>query len=170
MLYIRFKVDGVVYNQRTGLADTARNRKKAEQLEYVARQLVLDGKAHQLKIPAIPFSDAAEQFLNWADGENAGDKHGTYLRIKSSFTSVREFFGRKTVSGITDGQIEDFKSYRRKMGVKEVSLGSMAKFWRLPDWRLSPMIFGIRSRRGRPLTVCRCRCWRPRWATPTSAA
>lgn len=120
--YVRFAVDGVEYSEPTGLAATERNKKKALAMEATARQLVLDGKAHFLKIQAIPFNEAAASFLSWADGEYSGEKHGTFLRIRSSFGFIRHFFGKAIVSSITEGHIEDFKSARRKIGIKEVSI------------------------------------------------
>jgi|HubBroStandDraft_1064217.scaffolds.fasta_scaffold98713_2 integrase len=119
--YIRFEVDGVEYSRPTGLEATERNRRKATQMEAQARQLVIEGKSHYLRIQSIPFGDAATQFLSWAEGEY-GEKRGTYLRIRSSFGFARQFFDRATVSGITEGDLEDFKAARRKMEVKEISI------------------------------------------------
>jgi integrase len=120
--YVRFEVDGVEYSKPTGLEATERNRRKAEQMEAQARQLVIEGKSNYLKIKSIPFNEAATGFLQWAEGEYPGDKRGTYLRIRSSFGFARVFFDRAIVSGITEGDIEDFKAARRKMNVKEISI------------------------------------------------
>jgi integrase len=131
--YVRFVADGVEYSQPTGLEATERNRKKAQQMEATARQLVLDGKAHILRLVVIPFSEAAISFLNWAEGEYGGESRNTYLRIRSSFSYAQLFFGKALVSAITTGHIEDFKSARRKMKIKEVSLRhdlhSLSLFW-----------------------------------------
>jgi len=120
--YVRFEVDGVEYSKPTGLEATERNRRKAEQMEAQARQLVIEGKSHYLKIKSIPFNEGAAGFLQWAEGEYPADKRGTYLRIRSSFAFARKYFDRAIVSGITEGDIEDFKAQRRKMGVKEISI------------------------------------------------
>jgi len=64
--YVRFVVDGVEYSQPTGLEATERNKRKVQEMEAAARLLVRDGKAHLLRLAAIPFSEAAIQFLNWA--------------------------------------------------------------------------------------------------------
>jgi integrase len=131
--YVRFVVDGVEYSQATGLEATKRNKQKAQQLEAAARRLVLEGKANLLRLAAIPFSAAAKQFLDWAEGEYGGDSRKTYLRIRSSFSYAQLFFGRAIVSAITTGHIEDFKSARRKMAIKEISLRhdlhTLSLFW-----------------------------------------
>lgn len=115
-------MDGVEYSEPTGLEATERNRKKALAKEAAAKQLVIDGKAHFLKVQAIPFNEAASQFLSWAEGEYSGDKRGSYLRIRSSFGYATIFFGKAIVSSITEGHLEDFKSARRKMNIAEVSI------------------------------------------------
>lgn len=120
--YVRFVVDGVEYSEPTGLEATERNRKKALQMEAAAKQLVIEGKQHYLRIQAMPFSEAATQFLSWAEGEYSGEQRRSYLRIKSSFSYIQYFFGKGLVSAITEGHIEDFKSARRKIGIAEVSL------------------------------------------------
>lgn len=66
---VRFVVDGVEYSRPTGFEATERNKKKVQQLEAAARQLFREGKANLLRLAAIPFSEAAAQFLNWAEGE-----------------------------------------------------------------------------------------------------
>jgi len=91
-------------------------------MEEAARQLVLTGKANLLRIAAIPFSEAAAAFLGWAEGEYAGEKRASFLRIRSSFSFIKHFFGKAIVSAITEGQIDDFKSARRKIEIKEVSI------------------------------------------------
>lgn len=131
--YVRFVVDGAEYSQPTGLEATERNRVKASRIEAAARQLVIDGKSRFLRVQAIPFNDAAKQFLDWAEGEYSGDSRGSFLRIRSSFSYIRHFFGKAIVSSITEGQLEDFKSARRKMGIKDVSirhdLHALSVFW-----------------------------------------
>jgi integrase len=131
--YVRFVVDGVEYSQPTGLEATERNKKKVQQMEAAARQLVREGKANLLRLAAIPFSEAAAQFLNWAEGEYGGDSRKTYLRIRSSFSYAQLFFGKAIVSAITTGHIDDFKSARRKMNIKEISLRhdlhNLSIFW-----------------------------------------
>lgn len=131
--YVRFVVDGVEYSQPTGLEATERNKRKVEQMEAAARQLVLEGKGNLLRLVAIPFSEAATQFLNWAEGEYSGDSRNSYLRIRSSFSYAQVFFGRAIVNAITTGHIDDFKSARRKMAIKEISLRhdlhALSLFW-----------------------------------------
>lgn len=118
--YVRFVVDGVEYSKPTGLAATEHNRKKAERMEAADRQLVIEGKAHLLRISAIPFSEAATQFLKWAEGEYK-ETPESYRRIRSSFAFIRHHFGRAIVASLTAGHIEDFKSARREL-VRDISL------------------------------------------------
>ena len=131
--YVRFVVDGVEYSQPTGLAATKQNKGKAQQMEAAARQLVLDGKAGLLRLAAIPFNEAATQFPIWAEGEYSGDSRNSYLRIRSSFSYAQVLFGKAVVSALTTGHIEDFKSARRKMNIKEISLRhdlhALSIFW-----------------------------------------
>lgn len=129
--YVRFIVDGKEYSHPTGLEATERNRAKAIQLEELSRQMVLQGKSHQLKIAAIPFDDAAKAFLEWSEGEYTA--RSSFLRLKSSFTSAKVFFQGEIVASIREGRIEDYKAWRRKMKVKEVSirndLHALSVFW-----------------------------------------
>lgn len=120
--YVRFVVDGVEYSQPTGLSATERNRRKAMEMESAAKLLVIQGKSHLLKLKSIPFNDAAAQFLSWAEGEYSGESRNSFLRIRSSFGSLKHFFGRAIVSSITEGHLEDFKSERRKRGIRDVSI------------------------------------------------
>jgi hypothetical protein len=55
-------VDGVEYAEVTDLADTARNRIKAQRMEADARRLLLEGGAGELRLHIQPFSNAAESF------------------------------------------------------------------------------------------------------------
>jgi hypothetical protein len=38
-------------------------------LEAKARELVISGRANELRVKVVPFSEAAQAFWNWADGE-----------------------------------------------------------------------------------------------------
>lgn len=82
--------------------------------------LAQDGKWSQFRVKAQPFNEAADSFLAWAEGEYK--KRNTFLRIRSSFTSLREFFGLAQMAAITPGKIEDYKTFRRTAGVMEVSI------------------------------------------------
>jgi integrase len=119
--YVRFTIDGIEYSQPTGLEASERNQQKAMLIEAKARQMVLDGKADCLKLKSIPFSKAAADFLKWAEGEY-GKETGTYKRIKSSFSFLKQHFASRPVLSITPGHLEKFKTIRRDMNVKEVSI------------------------------------------------
>ena len=65
----RFQVNGHEYSHITDLADTARNRIKVQRLEAEARRLVLEGRGAEIRLQVQPFSNVAESFSKWAEGE-----------------------------------------------------------------------------------------------------
>ena len=135
--HYRFWVNGKEYTGPTHLAATERNKTGATRIEADARRLVLQGKEHALKIEVKPFDDAVTQFLSWARGEYR-DHPASAERLKTSFTSLREFFGSVAVTTITVGKIEDYKSWRRTVHeVREVTirhdLHALSSFFRYAE-------------------------------------
>ena len=130
----RFQIDGMIYRGATGLADTERNRTPASRIEHEARQKVLAGQAESLKLKSIPFNEAADQFLEWAEGEHRAHPQ-TARRLAVSFASCREFFGERPVRSVTAGTVEDYKNWRRRVHrVRDVTvrhdLHALSKFFR----------------------------------------
>jgi integrase len=120
--HYRFQVDGREYSGNTALAATERNRTAAIRAEAKARELVMSGRAHELKLMVQPFSDATKEFLKWADGEYQ-DHPNTARRLRTSFVSLSAFFGNKPVASILRGHVNDFKSWRRKEhSVREITI------------------------------------------------
>jgi integrase len=120
--HYRFFVDGRAYTGSTGLADTERNRNSAARREAKARELVVTGRAHELRLEVKPFSDAADAFLEWAKGEYS-DHPSSCRRLEVSFASLREFFRSTPVSAILRGHVNDFKSWRRtEHKVREITI------------------------------------------------
>ena len=117
--HYRFAVDGSEYTGSTHLEATARKRTAAEQFEKDARRKVLEGKGWELHLQALPFPDACQAFAKWAKGEM---KAASVARIETSFTSARIFFGARPLHHLTPGMVEDYKVWRREMGVKEITL------------------------------------------------
>lgn len=118
----RFKLDGHEYSHITDLGDTPRNRTKAQRMEAEARKLVLDGRASELRITQEPFNSAADAFKVWSQGEYSSHP-GSWKRLAVSMTSAKVFFGRRPVSGINRGDVEDYKSWRRTVHkVREITL------------------------------------------------
>jgi integrase len=118
----RFWVDSVEYAQVTDLADTARNRIKAQRLEAEARRLVLEGRSGELRLQIQPFNSAAEAFERWAEGEYSSHP-ASWRRLKVSLTSAKVMFGKRPLSSINRGDIEDYKAWRRKAHqVREITL------------------------------------------------
>ena len=118
----RFKVDGHEYSHITDLADTPRNRTAAQRLEADARRLVLSGRDSELRTQIEPFSSAAESFEQWARGEYVSHPN-SWKRICVSMTSAKVMFGKRPISSLTRGDIEDYKSWRRGTHkVREVTI------------------------------------------------
>ena len=120
--HYRFEVHGHEFTGSTWLAATERNKTAAMRKEAAARELVLAGKSNELKISVIRFSDAAAQFIDWCSGEYRAHP-ASAKRISTSFASIAAYFGRQTVSSVTAGEIEGYKTFRRSVSqVREVTL------------------------------------------------
>src|ERR1017187_6140493 len=118
----RFEINGHEYSHITDLADTARNRTKAARLEGEARHLVLEGRGAEIRLQVEPFNSAADSFTKWAQGEYSTHPN-SWKRLSGSMTSAKVFFGRRPLSSITRGDVEDFKSWRRTVHkVREVTI------------------------------------------------
>jgi integrase len=118
--HYRFQVDGKPYSGSTGLEATSRNESGALRMEMKARERIEAGEA--VKVQAKPFNEAAEAFLDYADGEYRAHPN-TALRLRTSFSSLIVFFGGDPVRSITPAHLEDFKAWRRKEhGVKDVTI------------------------------------------------
>jgi hypothetical protein len=118
----RFKVNGHEWSHITDLADTARNRIKVQRMEADARRLVLEGRGEELSITVQPFISAAEAFEKWAEGEYS-EHPNSWKRLRGSMTSAKLFFGKRPLSSVTRGDLEDFKSWRRRVHkVREVTI------------------------------------------------
>lgn len=118
----RFQVDGAAYSGATDLVATERNRTAANRIEAKARELVLAGRATELRVQVRLFSDAAVSFLNWAAGEYRAHPNSA-KRLRTSFASLDEFFGPRPVSSVTAGTIEDYKAWRAtEHRVKDVTI------------------------------------------------
>ena len=110
--HYRFFAAGRTWTADTGLAATERNRNAALLAEVEARKLVSDGRPEQLKVLPKPFSDAADQFIEWAKGEHR-EKKGTWKRLRGSMASLKLYFKLRPLHTITVGQVQDYMSWRR---------------------------------------------------------
>jgi integrase len=120
--HFRFWLDGREYTGNTDLVATERNRIAAARAEAKARELVMSGRAHELRLQVKPFSDAAAEFLAWADGEHT-DHPNSAKRLRTSFVSLCRFFLNAPVSSILRGHVNDFKAWRRKEHhVREITI------------------------------------------------
>jgi integrase len=111
-------VDGRRYTRNTGLAATERNISAAMKIMERDRLAIENGEPSRLV--QRPFSDSVSSFLHWAEGEYP--KASTVRRLATSFTSQRLFWGNTLIASINAGSIENYKTWRRSMGIKEVTL------------------------------------------------
>ncbi|HEY4930112.1 MAG TPA: tyrosine-type recombinase/integrase [Terriglobales bacterium] len=109
--HYRFKFHGKPYRKTTGLDATEQNKRAAQVKENEHFQRLKDGRKPSHDIVVREFSDAAKQFLGWA--ETKYRKHpNSYKRIKTSFASALDFFENKSVSMLDEGEIESYKVLR----------------------------------------------------------
>ena len=112
--HYRFKVGGHTWTGDTGLAATERNRNAAERKEADAYKQVVEGGGAQLHVTVAPFSESADQFIEWAKGEYR-EKPNTWKRLRGSMTALKAFFQRQPLHTInTAGQIMDYMAWRRR--------------------------------------------------------
>ena len=82
-------------------------------MEAQAHRLVMAGKADLLELEVRPFNEAAAAFLEFADG-NHRDHPATSQRLRTSFASLNAFFKNAMIPTISEGQIDDYASWRRR--------------------------------------------------------
>ena len=131
----QFKLDGQRYRRTTGLAATERNRKAAQLKEADAIKDLMEGRNPAARrVEVREFSSAAKEFLDWAEKHHRAHPN-TYKRVKTSFSSLKAFFGREPVSRINAARVEAYMSWRiREHDVRDVTLRhdvhSLSKFFR----------------------------------------
>jgi integrase len=115
-------VGGQEYSKLTDLDDTPRNRTSVQRMEAAAHKLVMQGRADELRLEIQPFNSAADQFISWAEGEYR-EHSNTWKRYRVSMTSLKLHYGKRPLSSVNEGNIEDYKSIRRRVHkVQEVTL------------------------------------------------
>jgi len=122
----RFWVNGEEFSKVLDLDATERNRTAASRVEAEAYRMVVEGKAAVLRLQVTRFSKAADAFLAWTRGEYR-DHPDTAKRLRVSMSSAKVFFGNRPVSSIGDGDLEDYKAWRRtcpKCSAKEPDVKS----------------------------------------------
>jgi len=112
-LEYRFLLGGQPVRVSTGLADTERNRKKAEQMEAVHRQAILEGRLGIRRLDVRSFKDAIAEYLAHEE-VNRQEQASTLDRIKVSARSSKAFFDTAMVSVMTAGDVERYKIWRLK--------------------------------------------------------
>ena len=120
--HYRFKLDGKEYSGTTDLAATKQNLREAQQIESEHLKALREGRRPSLRVVVRQFSDAIRDFLQWAEVEYR-EHPSSYRRLKTSFASATEFFGRDAVSLIDDGRVEAYKVWRiRAHQVRDITL------------------------------------------------
>jgi len=149
--HYRFSVNGREYTGSTDLVATERNRNAAMRAEAKARELVVTGRAHELRLEIRRFSDAASEFLTWADGEHS-DHPSTAKRLRTSFASLSVFFKNTPVASILRGHVNDYKAWRRKGedGVRDITirhdlhaLSKAFRYWIDHNWARENPVRGV---------------------------
>ena len=130
----RFKVCGKEYSGTTDLAATKQNETRAKQLEAEHLIALAEGRNPSRRMVVREFSDAATDFLDWVKVEHRSHPN-SFLRIETSFTSLKLFFGREPVSLIHEGRVEAFKAWRvTEHEVRDITLRhdlhALSKFFR----------------------------------------
>lgn len=110
-LEYRFMYRGQNVFVSTGLADTTQNRKLVEAMEGTHRQEMIEGRVGIRRLNARTFSDAWQTFIEHEKKARKG-KPNTWKRIQTSGASLCEYFEKKTVFLITDGDVEAYKVWR----------------------------------------------------------
>ena len=117
--HYRFKVNGQEYTGNTGFAATPRHVNDALAARAKERTRILTGGP---PAPTIyPFSKAANEFLDYNDGEHR-DKPQTAYRTRTSFASLCAYFGNEPVQNIRPAEIEGYKSWRRKAFIQDITI------------------------------------------------
>lgn len=117
--HYRFKVNGREHSGNTGLTAISQHVNDALEIRSEARRKVVSG--NWTKPGNIPFSKAAETFLEWCDGEYTAHPQSA-RRMRCSFTSLQAFFKEAPVRSLQDAAIEQYKQFRRSRHIKEITL------------------------------------------------
>jgi integrase len=116
--HYRFVFNGEEQSGNTGLVDTERNRKRAEEIAAAKLDELKQGSA-----PPPSFEDAAAEFIAWCVDVGYRNKPNTSARIKTSFSSCLEFFRGVLVQDIDAGRLERYRSMRvQEHGVRDITV------------------------------------------------
>lgn len=117
--HYRFNRNGQEFSGPTGLEGTKRNQKLAERFAFDEKNRI----AGTIQKQAIPFAEAAGEFLRWCADVEYRSKPNTAMRLKTSFASLVDFFGMATVGHIGGAEIESFKAHRiANHGIRDITL------------------------------------------------
>ena len=107
-------------NHRLGRHTTKQDRRDGHGEQAQTRSA--QGQDPSRRVEVREFNDAAADFLEWAKSQYRQHPN-SFMRIKTSFTSLKEFLGKKPVSLIDEGDLEDFKAWRvNEHDVRDVTI------------------------------------------------
>ena len=117
--HYRFRLRGKEYSGPTGYADDDSNRILAEEFALAKREQLGAAKPEVVqKAPkpiitgSAPFEQVAEEFLHWCQDVEYATKRSTATRIRTSFVTLTEFFGKTPVRNVDAAAVESYKAHR----------------------------------------------------------
>jgi integrase len=124
MWHYRFKQGGKVYRKSTGLAATRETEKAARDIEKTARaELLLHGDTDGTESPtALPFKEAAEDYLHFCESVRYRDYPNSYRSVETSFASLIRFFKNRPLHEITVLDVEAYHTQRADEGIAAVTI------------------------------------------------
>ena len=120
--HYRVRHQGREWSGDTGFEATRRNVNAALSEMSRVRQEIRSGRHEKLAVEVRKFNEAADEFLRWAEGEHR-EHPNTAHRLRTSFASLKKFFGTDPVHSITASKVEKYKTWRRlECKVQEVTI------------------------------------------------
>lgn len=118
--HYRFHLDKHEFSGSTHLPADEAHRDQAQAVAEAKRFTVCHGSAMRRKPRDVSFSYAVPVFLAWAHGEY--NRINTYQRLAISAKALARSFGDLKLREIGPGQLEQYKSFRRAAGIKDVTI------------------------------------------------
>lgn len=117
--HFRFWINGKEHSGSTNLPADEKHKPEAEARAEAVR-FTCRGSAANRKPRDVAFTRAVGAFLAWAEGEYKAAC--SYKRLAASAASLGKLFGGLKVREIGAAELEQFKTFRRAAGLKEVTI------------------------------------------------